>query len=278
MVVDLHTHTTASDGAVSPEELVKLALTAGLHAIAVTDHDTVGGLAAAEEAAAKLPIKVIPGIEISTDWQDEEIHALGYFIDYNCQKLQKVLDILAEERFQRGKKMVSKLRRIGILISWARVQHLAKEGVVGRPHVAQAMLEEGYVGNISEAFRKYLSKGQVGYVCRMKLTPAEAVKLIRDAGGVPVLAHPGLLRNHHKLGEIISKGFQGIEVYYPQHDSEQVRLYLTLAQQYGLVVTGGSDFHGASRAKNKLAASTVANKVVSDLVKIREETKHGNCK
>lgn len=182
MVVDLHTHTTASDGAVSPEELVKLALTAGLHAIAVTDHDTVGGLAAAEEAAAKLPIKVIPGIEISTDWQDEEIHALGYFIDYNCQKLQKVLDILAEERFQRGKKMVSKLRRIGILISWARVQHLAKEGVVGRPHVAQAMLEEGYVGNISEAFRKYLSKGQVGYVCRMKLTPAEAVKLIRDAG------------------------------------------------------------------------------------------------
>ncbi len=277
MAVDLHTHTTASDGSFTPEELINKAVECGLWGVAITDHDTVGGLADAVKAAAALPVRVIPGIELSTDWSEEEIHVLGYFIDYNFPALLEVLVSLERERWQRGKRMLVKLRKIGIDVSWDRVVSFANGEIIGRPHVAQAMMAAGYVRDIREAFEKYLAKGRPGYISRVKLTPQRAVNLIKTAGGVPVLAHPGLLKNQGSLGEILTWGFKGIEAYYPQHSEEQVRLYLELAGRHDLVVTGGSDFHGTARGENFLGAATVKNQVVRDLLNFREGMNNGSC-
>lgn len=268
MSVDLHTHSTASDGTFAPRELIKLAVKKGLSAVALTDHDTVGGLAEAELAAKELPIKLVPGLEVSTDWRDEEIHILGYYIDRHDKQLQKTLLILEQERLERGKKMVALLKEQNVDISWERVVQLAQHGVVGRPHIARAMLETGLIGNMAEGFERYLAKGRAAYVPRTKLSPQQAIQMIKQAGGVPVLAHPALLSNYKVLGEMLAWGIAGVEVYYPGHDREQQRLFLNWTRQHRLIATGGSDFHGEDRKENSLAAAVVDEKVLSELLNI----------
>ena len=190
MYVDLHTHTTASDGSLSARALVELARSKGLAALAISDHDSTDSLDAALVAGQELGIEVIPGIEISTDVSESEIHVLGYFIDYHDTQFQTLLATLREARLGRARKMVEKLATLGMPLEWQRVQAFAGVGAVGRPHVAKALVEAGFVPDIKTAFDRYISRNGPAYVERYKLTPVEAVKMLLKVGGMPVLAHP----------------------------------------------------------------------------------------
>ena len=244
--VDLHLHTTASDGAYAPAAVVALARERGLRTIAITDHDSMEGVAEAL-AAAGHGLEVIPGVEINTDIPHAEVHILGYHVDYHHAELQDVLQRLRDFRRDRARRMVEKLARLGMPVDWRRVAALAGEGAVGRPHVAQALVERGYVADVSQAFDRYLGREGPAYVERHKLTPVEATRLIVRAGGLPVLAHPsGLEHLPTLLDELTAAGLVGLEAYYTGYLPEETQGLLLLAQKYGLVATGGSDFHGGS--------------------------------
>jgi predicted metal-dependent phosphoesterase TrpH len=245
--VDLHTHSTASDGVYSPGELLQHAHEAGLRVLALTDHDSTEGLAEAHRAAQQLDIDFIPGIELNTDVGDKEIHVLGYFLDYQHPAFQATLKVLRDARVRRGERMVELLNEQGIHITWERVREIA-HGAVGRPHVAQALLEAGYVSSIGEAFDKYIGKGCQAYVPRYKLTPEDAVHLIDSANGLPVMAHPitlpGLAELRKWLPGLHRAGLVGLETYYGPYTHQEEQELLALANEYGLIPTGGTDFHG----------------------------------
>ncbi len=246
MKADLHLHSTASDGRLSPAEVVRLAVERGLSIIALTDHDSVEGIAAALGAAKGFPsLRVIPGVEISTDVPQGEIHILGYFIDPGNSGLAESLERFRHSRYIRAQGMIAKLDAMGMAIEWGRVQAIAGEGAIGRPHVAQAMLERGYVSSLGEAFGRYIGRGACAYVEREKMNPVEAVELVVQGGGLPVLAHPADVAN---LEESISRlqrvGLVGIEVYYNGYTSRVVQYLASLGRKYGLIATGGSDYHG----------------------------------
>ncbi len=245
-MLDLHVHSTASDGLLSPQELIDEAVAAGLEGMALTDHDTVGGIEAAQEYAHRRypDFWFIPGIEMNTDVGPHEVHILGYFIDPTYEALLKRLEEIRQERIQRNWKMVGKLNAMGYRISADRVAELAQGGVVGRPHIAQALVEKGYVFSVKEAFDKLIGQGKPAYVPRYKFLPEEAVQLIKGAGGVAVLAHPGLVGNKELVEKILSLDIEGIEVYYPEHTDEDISRYLEMARERGLLITGGSDYHG----------------------------------
>jgi len=242
---DLHLHTTASDGRLEPRELVSLAVRVGLNVIAITDHDTIDGIAPALAAAKILSsFKVIPGVEINTDVPDGEVHILGYFIDYTDRKLAAGLQRLRDSRLGRAQQMIAKLEKLGIKIEWQRVSELAQGGSVCRPHIAQALFEKGYVVSEKEAFDRYIGHAGPAYVERYKLLPVEAVKLIIDAQGLPVLAHPEGISDLKKLvPELKDMGLVGIEVYYKDYTSDVISGLLKIAKQYTLVPTGGTDYH-----------------------------------
>jgi 3',5'-nucleoside bisphosphate phosphatase len=244
--VDLHIHTTASDGKFSPEDIVRRASEIGLAYIAITDHDSISGVAPAREAAARLPgVTVIGGVEINTDIPSGELHVLGYLFDPENDELETVLERLRNSRIERAKKMIHKLGMLGMHIEFERVKELAGIGSVGRPHVAQAMLEKGYISGFREAFNKYISRGCPAYVERDKITPIEATQLILRARGIPVMAHPFTFDNPEKLiNQCKAAGLMGLEVYYGSYSPDQVRQLLQLANKYNLLPTGGSDFHG----------------------------------
>jgi len=242
---DLHLHTTASDGRLEPAEIVSLAVKVGLDVIAVTDHDTVDGIAPALAAAEAFPsLTVIPGVEINTDVERGEVHVLGYFIQYTDHKLAVILRKLRSSRRERARKMVAKLDRLGMNIDWQRVCELAQGGSICRPHIAQALLEGGYVSSEKEAFEKYIGHGGPAYVERYKLLPVEAVKLIMEARGLAVLAHPADIDNLSELiPELKAAGLAGIEVYYRDYAPEVSNGLLKIAEQFSLIPTGGSDYH-----------------------------------
>lgn len=244
--VDLHIHSTASDGRFSPLEVVRKSAGAGLTVIALTDHDTVDGIIPALEAAKTFPwLKVIPGVEISTDVPTGEVHVLGYFIDYTHPELETTLRSMRHSRQERAQGMISKLRELGLPIEWERVKEIAGSGSIGRPHLAQAMLEKGYIASIKEAFTKYIAWGGPAYVQREKMTPKEAVALILQANGLPVLAHPLTINDPEAMViELKSSGLVGIEAYYDSFTTEEVNRLVSLAERYGLIATGGSDYHG----------------------------------
>jgi 3',5'-nucleoside bisphosphate phosphatase len=244
--VDLHIHTTASDGRFTPAEIVRKASEKGLVYIAICDHDSIEGVIPAQEAAKSCRgITVIGGVEINTDIAAGELHILGYYCDCNNIELSNNLERLRNSRIERARKMIEKLRSLGMNIEYARVRELAGTGSIGRPHVAQAMLEKGYIANLKEAFNKYISRGGPAYVERDKITPVEATKLILQAGGIPVLAHPFTFENPEPLiKELKSAGLLGMEVYYGSYSPEQVNELLGMAMKHGLIPTGGSDFHG----------------------------------
>jgi len=244
--VDLHLHSTASDGRLTPAELVARAAGLGLEIIALTDHDTVDGVPEALAAARKFPgLSLIPGVEISTDLPAGEAHVLGYFIDYTAKDLTAQLRHFRDSRQGRARGMVAKLAELGMNLDWERVREIAGEGSIGRPHVAQAMLEKGYVASFEEAFDKYIGHGGPAYVPREKLTPAEAVALILDARGLPVLAHPFTVGDPEAMVKDLKlAGLIGLEVYYKDYSAGQIEQLDGLADKYGLITTGGTDYHG----------------------------------
>src|SRR3990170_4569708 len=222
--VDLHLHSCVSDGKYTPAEVVAKAAGLGLAVIALTDHDNVDGIAAALEAARNFPgLKVIPGVEISTDEAEGEVHMLGYFIDYTHPELLATLEKSRESRVGRAQEMVNKLAGLGLPLEWKRVLEIAGDGTIGRPHIAQALLEKGYISTFNEAFNKYIGDDGPAYVERIKITPTEAVEIILRAGGLPVLAHPFTTKNTEELvARLAPNGLVGIEAYSGKHTPEQV--------------------------------------------------------
>ena len=244
--VDLHIHSTASDGRFSPEEIVRKAAEAGLSVIALTDHDTVDGIAPALEAAQKYPqLKMIPGIEISTFVPKGEIHVLGYFIDYTHPELQTALNRMRDSRREQAQAIIARLKDLGMPVEWQRVIEIAGGGSIGRPHIAQAMLEKGYIASIKEAFDEYIKWGGPAYVERPKVTPPEAAELILKINGLPVLGHPLTIEEPEAvIIELNKAGLVGMEVYYKDYTAEERKKLARLAGKYNLIATGGSDYHG----------------------------------
>ena len=246
--IDLHVHTTVSDGKHSPAAIVQKAVDLKLEVIAISDHDNVGGIIPALNAAAPFPgLTVIPGVELSTDVATGEVHVLGYFIDYLNQDFEANLERMRHSRISRAQKMVEKLNKLGVKIDYARVQQIAGEGTVGRPHIAQAMMEKGYISEFKEAFSRYIGHNGPAYVERDKLTPAEAVELINKTGGLAVLAHPYTSGDVEKtISDLKAVGLVGMEVYYGGYSPEDVTRLLRVADANNLIPTGGTDYHGIS--------------------------------
>lgn len=249
--VDLHLHTKASDGALRPAELVEAAALIGIRVIAVTDHDSVGGIGEAREAASGLPIEVIPGIEVSTNLDGNEIHVLGYLLDADDPSLREALGRVQADRITQAHAMVERLGALGYPIEWDRVIAIANGGSVGRPHIARALVERGAVASVDEAFSRFLRRGGPGYVEGRTLLPQEAISLIREAQGVPSLAHPiiaGASDYHLDLERLLpmmmEAGLEGIEAYYKGYTPDITASLLAVAERYQLMPTGGSDFHG----------------------------------
>jgi 3',5'-nucleoside bisphosphate phosphatase len=252
-MIDLHMHSTCSDGTYSPSELVQRAKAAGLTRMALTDHDTVAGLSEARAEAERQGIAFLGGLEISAELQPGTMHILGYGFDEGSSDLRGRLEHVQEARRERNPKIVERLVGLGFDLTMEEVAGKAGGTVVGRPHFAQVMVEKGYAQNTQEVFDKYLAKGKPAYLDKERLSPEESVAAIRAAGGVAVLAHPLQLKakDESELESIIerlaSAGLQGMECYYRNHTEEDTRKFLALAKRYGLVATGGSDFHGTNR-------------------------------
>jgi predicted metal-dependent phosphoesterase TrpH len=250
-LVDLHIHSTASDGKLTPEAIVGKAAALGIKVISLTDHDSISGIVPALKAAKAFPgLTFIPGVEISTDLPDGEAHILGYFIDYTDQELEKALRKFRDSRFNRGRGMVQKLAALGIKIDWARVQEIAGDGAIGRPHIARAMQEKGYIAAFEEAFDRYIGHGGPAYVAREKMTPVEAVALVVRSKGLPVLAHPFTVKDPETMvKQLKPAGLVGIEAYYKDNTPQATIATLKLAQKYSLIATGGTDYHGISDSR-----------------------------
>ncbi len=252
-MIDLHVHTNMSDGSFSPAEVVRLAAERGIKAIAITDHDTVAGIAEAQAEGARIGVEVIAGVEISAQWDAGILHILGFFVHPDNPELLRVLEYLREGRQARVPQILSKLRDCNVHITIDEVAREAVGGVPGRPHLANIMVRKGIVSEAQEAFDLYLKKGAPAYVKKTKIPPGEALRVIKAAEGLAVLAHPYSLdeQNPDGIREIIqgfvAQGLDGIEVYYPKHTPEQTKAFEEIASEFNLVVTGGSDFHGASK-------------------------------
>jgi predicted metal-dependent phosphoesterase TrpH len=270
--VDLHSHTTASDGTLSPRELVIAAARHGVTVLAVTDHDSTDGLAEAmAEAAQHPPLTIVPGLEINCDVEGAEVHVLGYFVAHDAPWFQDFLREQRAERVTRVHRIAERLAELGMPIDPAEVFAIVREGSPGRPHVAQVMVNRGYVKSVREAFDKYLKAGGPANAPRRRLTPVEAVGVIRRANGVPVIAHPGLAERDELIPELVASGLKGIEVYYAEHSAAQVTNYLDLCRRHRLIATGGSDYHGPQSGRtNPLGHPPVPWSAWEDLQRARE--------
>jgi predicted metal-dependent phosphoesterase TrpH len=275
---DLHTHTLASDGTQTPAANVRMAKEAGLCAIAITDHDTVSGIAEAIVEGSELGIEIVPGVEISTVAGNQDIHVLGYYMDVRDALFLKRLESLRETRNQRNEMMLERLRQLGLDITMEEVlrevEATKSEGdTVGRPHIAAILLKKGYVASISEAFERFLGKDGQAYVNPPRIEPAAAVAWIHEAGGSAVLAHPGIYHDDALVEQIIRGGIDGIEVYHSDHSPADEARYLALAERHGLLFTAGSDFHG-ERGGEVFHAPIGARRVSTDVLK-RLQRKRG---
>ncbi|MDH7481978.1 MAG: PHP domain-containing protein [Armatimonadota bacterium] len=246
---DLHVHTTASDGTLTPEQVVREAARIGLAAVGITDHDSVDGIKEAVGTGKTVGIKVVPGIEINTDVGNEEVHILGYFIDDESVALRRHLENLRQGRLDRAKKIVERLNKLGVNISFDDVLKVADKGSVGRPHIARAIVNAGYADSPGDAFGRYLARGAPAYIPRYKVSPFEALHTIKEALGVPVFAHPGTSKHDELIPQLVEVGLKGIEVYHPEHSPAQTEHYLRIAEKYNLIATGGSDSHGPNMIK-----------------------------
>ncbi len=259
---DLHCHSTESDGTLTPRELVKHAREVGLRSLALTDHDTIAGIEEAKAAGEEYGVRVLSGVEISVEYASKTVHMLGYCFDSGAERLRAGLDKLVAGRNERNTKIVARLNELGLRVTLEEIEAEAGGKVVGRPHIARVLLKHGYVSTWEEAFEKYLARGAAAYFERLRFAPVDAVALIRDAGGVAVLAHPKYVALHEGetlediLRTLVDAGLDGIECFYTDHTPEETAEYLELAKRYGLIVTGGSDFHGSVKPEIALGSGT----------------------
>ncbi len=266
---DLHTHSTFSDGTETPTHNVKLAVERGLDGLGVTDHDTFAGLDEAATAADGVGIEIVPGIEFSAEYDGASLHVLGYWVDPAHGPLQDELKRLTDTRFRRGEMMIEKLQEAGYEISFDDVRRIAGDDLIARPHVAQAMVEAGIVGTEKEAFDRYIADGGVAYVPKHALDPVDALRLIGDAGGVCVLAHPAMWKGNGSVPDALIErmaegGMVGLEVDHPDHDDATRAYYRAMAERLDLVPTGSSDCHG-SRYDFRLGCDTTPAELVDEL-------------
>jgi 3',5'-nucleoside bisphosphate phosphatase len=258
MTIDLHVHSTFSDGSMSPTELVNYAHTLGLSAISITDHDTIEGVEEAISAGNRMGVEVVPGLELSIKYGDCTVHLLGYFFKPTDQPLQLALERLQTGRLERNKIILHRLSDLGVSIELQELEDTSGHGQCGRPHIAQLLMQKGVVNNMDEAFCRYLAKGGLAYASRDLLQADAAITLIKNAGGFAVLAHPQQIEKSGKdVTAIINKlravGLDGVEVYYPTHSRQFKKRLLTIAKRLDLLVTGGSDYHGTIRPGTTLA-------------------------
>ncbi|MDD4980384.1 MAG: PHP domain-containing protein [Candidatus Omnitrophica bacterium] len=269
---DLHLHTIFSDGTYTPAKLISEAARCGLSAISVVDHDTVEAILPTLQIAREQNIEVLPGIELTAEYEGSEIHILGYLIDYKRKQLLEKLAVLKKNRIERIYKITDKLKDIGIKLEPRSIFDIATGGTVGRLHVARAMVKEGLVGSIFEAFRKYIGDKCPAYVLGFRLSPHEAIGLIKDSGGVPVLAHPYIIDKDDLVFNLIDLGIMGLEAYYPEHSQSMVNFYLGLAKKYNLVVTGGSDCHGDAKPEAKIGSIKIPYDLIDKLKEAQQNT------
>lgn len=276
--IDLHIHTNASDGTDAPAEAVEKARTLGLEAIALTDHDTVSGVAEAVRAGEQLGVEVVPGIEVSSDYRDNNIHVLGYFIDPEADALRQVMDWIRVERIARNEYVVNKMADDGFDISMEELRRMYPDAVLGRPHMAEFLVKKGYVSSIREGFARYLGEGKKYYLPKRRISLARAVDTILASGGLAVLAHP--LQYRYPLEEVIemieyarSLGVKALECYYSEHSPEDERWLLARAEEYGLGVSGGSDYHGTRKTHIAMGRGmgnlAIPRRVLDELKKLR---------
>lgn len=270
---DLHLHSSASDGAYRPAELVRRAQAAGLPAISITDHDTVAGTAEALSAAQDMPLVVISGVELSAGHGDRGMHILGYHVDHTDVRFQDRLAGLRSVRIQRAERIVYALAHDGFRITVDEVLAVADGGSVGRAHIARLLVDSGQAPSVSDAFRTLLGKSAPYFVPKPVHAPEEMLEWIAEAGGVGVLAHPGLSRVDDLIGPLVDAGLAGIEVYHPAHDAAHTARYAELAASLGLIATGGSDFHGLDRQGDAMGRADVPERVVHDLEAARTTRK-----
>ena len=271
---DLHVHTFYSDSSFSPAEVVSCAREKGLSAIAICDHDSVDGIGPSIEAASPVDIEIIPGIELTVEKPDAEIHVLGYFIDWKADWLRERLKEVQAQRVERVYRMVEKLKENGFRMEAEDVLKLAGKGTVGRLHVAQAMLKTGRAKSFREVFEKYIGFSKPCYVSSVRFSAQGAMDLILDSGGVPVLAHPDTMGRDEYIPELVSCGLRGIEVYHSDHRNSAVRHYEELAAQHKLLMTGGSDCHGLGKGRVLLGEVRIPYELVDRLKEEAERVKH----
>ncbi|MBC7814503.1 MAG: PHP domain-containing protein [Burkholderiales bacterium] len=265
MRCDLHLHTTASDGQLTPLLLVDLARQRGFDTIAITDHDTTGSILEAQAAGGD-SLTVIPGVELSAEDDAGDVHTLGYCFDINNPEFQAEMQSFRDHRFHRGRLIVEKLAKLGVNLSWERVLEIADGGSIGRPHIARAMAEAGYVSSVKEAFDRYIANDGVAYVERKRISPEEAIQLIHSAGGVAVLAHPGLLKDPASMIERLAPaGLDGIELNHPKNSDEVREIVKRLTKRFGLLTTGGSDFHSMERDSSHMGVYLAPDEAVNNL-------------
>lgn len=274
MPADLHVHSNLSDGTHTPEELVELAKEAGLTAIALTDHDGVGGIERAQNKGAAIGLEVVAGIEFTTEVPKAEVHILGYFIDFKSPKLLETIKNIQEDRVNRIYRIVEKLKALGVEITPQDVFEISGKAAPGRPHVARALIKKGIVPDFRSAFYKYLDFRAPAYVSHYKLTPGEAVKLIKEIKGIPVFAHPQISACDDLIPDLLADGLKGIEVYYPGYGPGTIAHYKQLAKKYGLLLTGGSDYHGLDSGREvRLGDITLSDGLFK---KLKDEHLRGN--
>lgn len=241
---DLHVHTTASDGLLTPSDVVKWANKKEIKVISITDHDTVSGIEEAIKSSGDYSITIVPGIELSCIYNEEEVHILGLFIDYNSYLFKELSDKLIESRYGRAKKIISKLNELDIHITLEEVLKLCNNKVIGRPHIARVLIEKGYVSSIDDAFETLLGNGKPAFISRYKLSINEATDIIHKTGGLSILAHPGLIRNCNIENILKNYNIDGIEVYHSKHCEDDIVKFIDLSREFNLIITGGSDWHG----------------------------------
>lgn len=263
--VDLHLHTTISDGALTPEEVIEYAHKGGLAAVGITDHDVTDGIEIAVQAASKYGLEIVPGVELSSEYGSKEVHILGYYMDCEDEEFQKKLTLFREARHERAKEMVKRLKSLGMEIDFERVEEIAGKGSIGKPHIAQALVEKGYASNIPEGAWRYLGSGGPVSVPKYKLKPSEAIDIILKAGGIPVLAHPAGTKVDELIPQLVKNGLMGLEAYDAINPPSIAHYYISLAKKYGLLFTGGSDCHGKVKGEMRLGRVKAPYEIVERL-------------
>ncbi len=263
---DLHLHTLHSDGAYSPRQLLTKVSTAGISVISITDHDSIGALDEARAIGDELGVEIVPGVELSASYDSTEIHILGYFFDVTHPTLREALSIFREKRLKRAERIIDKLNKLNIPLSMQSVLDEAAGDSVGRPHIANAMVSQGHAESYHQAFRQYLGDGKPAYERKEGFSPEETIELIAEAGGLSFVAHPGDFLDESTLKRLIDAGLDGIEVTHPSHSPERTQYYRSIVNQYYLLESGGSDFHGGLKNDERaLGAFTVPVSVVDTM-------------